>query len=79
MAGLLGHLNQDDRETLEREGGFCKHPEINKIDEAKKVLYKKLLDLSPDIITENESEIMYHLSFEPCIQNILSEAVKSTT
>lgn len=80
MAGLGGHLSQQDREILEREGRFDKPPEINSLDQAKIELYRLLLtEKNPDDLTENEADIMYHLSFERCIQEVLSNSKKPQT
>jgi len=77
MAGLGGHLSQQDLEILDREGRFDQPPEINELNEAKIRLYKLLLTSKhPDDLTENEADIMYHLSFERCIQEVLSRSKK---
>lgn len=47
-----------------------------KLDQAKIELYRLLLSAKhPDDLTDNEVDLMYHLSYETCIQDVLSEAV----
>jgi len=47
-----------------------------KLDQAKIELYRLLLSAKhPDDLTDNEVDLMYHLSYESCIQDVLSEAV----
>ena len=51
-----------------------------KLDQAKIELYRLLLEVkNPDDLTDNEVDLMYHLSFERCIQEVLSSSKKPQT